>query len=540
VSITWKSELVTGVPCPLCLSEESKEYVLEVSVGWLPRALDLYRCPVCKCCFYPNVVPPDYVEGHSTWDVKFYCEVGAGLPFIFHPLIAVAPENPDKSLLDVGCSFGFVVDFAEKQYGWRAVGVEPSAFGRAGKEMLGVSIFNEYLQNASELSGQTFGIVFSSEVIEHIPDSEAFVRLLCNYLSRDGAVVLTTPNAEFITPAHSEVELLPGLSPGYHLHLFSEYALRSVLNKAGLPYVYVLQNGPHLVVCASRRSLGKFSTDVSGPYLDYLSAGVKRRKRDFVYDGMAYRLFRELTAKGEFEKALNLWESWGPGMRETYPNSMNPEDTTWLDSASSWEKFGATAPYFISGLFYNLGLVYLNRLKRYETASEYFRAGFAIAERFIAAHPNMAAEPATMLWRLKVDQGLCYSWSGRQKEAINCYQEILDHAEAGLSGILPGKEIIWESLFNYGIMLIQLSRFDEAAGAFRRIIAESDGVFVTESVEQLGLARSFQRNEDAQIVPESLKNRYLHLSRGSATTEAGQQHANLWSWKGLRAKLKSN
>ncbi len=47
--------------------------------------------------------------------------------------------------------------------------------------------------------GEKFDIVYCAEVIEHIMDDQAFFRRLCDHVSDNGILILTTPNSHFVT-----------------------------------------------------------------------------------------------------------------------------------------------------------------------------------------------------------------------------------------------------------------------------------------------------------------------------------------------------
>ena len=119
------------------------------------------------------------------------------------------------------------------------MGVEPSQYGRMGRDMLGVPIHIALLSDVPALRERRFEIVFSSEVVEHVLDPAAFLTELRTHLAPGGTLVLTTPRAEFVRPESNHSSLLAALSPGFHKLLFSEHALEAALRTAGFAHVLV-------------------------------------------------------------------------------------------------------------------------------------------------------------------------------------------------------------------------------------------------------------------------------------------------------------
>lgn len=188
-----------------------------------PHALlTLLECARCDGLFFDPPGITDFSDlGQRRDDFwRFYAEVGGGVWETIWPLLVARPAAP-ATLLDVGCGFGFAVDFWRRALGSEAIGLELADYGRVGARMLGVPIYAQYLQERSELDGRRFDVVYASEVIEHVPNPRAFVDLLSNYVSANGMLVLTTPSAQFIESRNGSPTLLGALAPGFHGFLLS-------------------------------------------------------------------------------------------------------------------------------------------------------------------------------------------------------------------------------------------------------------------------------------------------------------------------------
>ena len=101
-----------------------------------------------------------------------------------------------KRVLDVGCGAGLLAEPLAR-LGAAVTGIDAAPevieAARAHAEAAGLSI--DYRAGGIEtLAGETFDLVVSLEVIEHVGDRPAFVRGLADALAPDGLLILSTPN----------------------------------------------------------------------------------------------------------------------------------------------------------------------------------------------------------------------------------------------------------------------------------------------------------------------------------------------------------
>ena len=240
----WGPAAAAAAACPVCRA-----------FGPIPALLEdnghvLHRCPTCRTCFYAERVMPDYErEMEVGFYQQLYLEQNGSIHHMLGTLFMVDTEGVD-SFLDVGCGFGFAVDMAAKSFGWRAVGIDPAHYAREGARLLQADIRKEYLTEATDL-GAPFGLVVASEVIEHVPDPDAFLLILRRWLEPGRVLILTTPNADAIAADAGEAELVSILAIGTHLMLFSAGSLELALGRAGFGHVDVEVRGNTLVALAS-------------------------------------------------------------------------------------------------------------------------------------------------------------------------------------------------------------------------------------------------------------------------------------------------
>jgi 2-polyprenyl-3-methyl-5-hydroxy-6-metoxy-1,4-benzoquinol methylase len=130
-----------------------------------------------------------------------------------------------KRALDFGCNIGYGTAILNKTVqSVTGVDVSPRAITAAKKRYGGVGIRFQVIDGRSSvLQGETFDVITSFQVIEHIVDVDSYVCQLRNLLTRDGLVVLTTPNAA--------LRIYPGMRPWnrFHVHEYTAAELETLL-----------------------------------------------------------------------------------------------------------------------------------------------------------------------------------------------------------------------------------------------------------------------------------------------------------------------
>ncbi len=251
-------ESLAAMRCPNCGSTESKALVLTVDVQ-LPdnpaKRLHVLRCPSCTANFYDSQVPPDYAEPalNNRGRVPFYVQQGAGVSLITRPLAQLRRPG-GAAYMEVGCGYGFGLDFALHGRGWRGVGIDPAPLAALGRDALGLPIELRYLRDDDEARGE-MDVVMGSEVIEHVTSPKAFVRTLKAMLKPGGVLILTTPNGHDIDPATPPGIIIPLLSPSLHLVIQNRDSLSALLRQGGFDHVEVEIDSHSLVAFASDQPL---------------------------------------------------------------------------------------------------------------------------------------------------------------------------------------------------------------------------------------------------------------------------------------------
>jgi SAM-dependent methyltransferase len=350
------------IPCPVCGAGGSKAAVLTTpSVGdpRRRRLVTFLRCAACSSVFTEDRVPFEYELAQSPWASEFYLEQGAGLDSMIAPILHLPPE-PKRSMLEVGCGFGFALHFARQQRGWIVRGIDPSPIASEGRRVLGLDIRSAYLTEASH-PDDIYDVILASEVIEHLPQAGPVLRTMCAALSPPGVLALTTPDAAYVSQATDLGTLLPVLSPGHHLTLYSATGLEHDLRAAGFTRVKIEQRGPALVAWASREPLflRPPTEDDRGAYETWLATlADDPALPPSLRGGMAYRLLRARVNAGAETAARDVFAAVAIFSRERFALDLSVPPL--LSADMSREMVGSTPrriPYNLAGVSYYRGMI---------------------------------------------------------------------------------------------------------------------------------------------------------------------------------------
>ncbi len=402
---------VDGKRCPVCGHASGHAPVLSVpAVTPGNPMLSLLRCGGCRSLFYD---PPDIVnfsdlsgDGESFW--RFYVEIGGGVWETIWPILAAVERG---SLLDVGCGFGFALDFWQRSGRGEAVGLELADYGRKGAAMLGVTIHGELLQQCAVLAGRRFDVVYASEVIEHVPDPTAFAALLAPWVAEDGVLVMTTPAASFVAPENQSTTLLAALAPGFHGFLLSADAFADAARRAGFRHVEIREFGERQMVWASRRpfQVKPQTPGAQKAYLAYLAGRVAESADTGspVWQGLAYRYSKELVSAQRLYEAKAVLSALCTALTLHFgPNALDPAAVlARLRGCATLDEYGDVTPFFMPSLFYFLGAL-----------AQHLDRNAALALRYYAGAADCVLESARFGALFFLD-ALSLLWPARARQA---------------------------------------------------------------------------------------------------------------------------
>ncbi|MDY0073073.1 MAG: methyltransferase domain-containing protein [Thauera sp.] len=284
--VKWEKRVQVDAACLVCGNPAGNALVLS-AMHWRPERgqMRLLECARCRSCFYPDAAElnSDYPSLESVLAdpdfpilVHHYLEIVGGLDWKVW-LLEQLPFEQFSTVLEVGCNAGVTLDYCRLQWGADVVGLEPSAYGVVGGEMLELPILPKYMSKAEELSGRTFDFIYATEVLEHVPDPAGFLRELRSFLAPGGVLLLTTPRSGAVSRATPVGQLYAALSPGSHYFLLSPNSLRALLEGAGFSFVEITDFGMTNVALASDADLVRQACpDVAERLKEYYAKALDR------------------------------------------------------------------------------------------------------------------------------------------------------------------------------------------------------------------------------------------------------------------------
>jgi SAM-dependent methyltransferase len=183
----------------------------------------------------------DYFHGSEYLD---YVQERDSLRLNFEARLPVLDELAGglrgKSLLEIGCAYGFFLELA-REHGVDARGVDITAEGvRYARETLGVTaLHGDYLE---EQTRDPLDLIVMWDTIEHLPRPDLYVAKAASELQPGGLVAITTGDIGSLN-ARLRGRRWRMVHPPTHLHYFSVPTLSRLLARHGLEVVHASHPG---------------------------------------------------------------------------------------------------------------------------------------------------------------------------------------------------------------------------------------------------------------------------------------------------------
>lgn len=224
--------------CPACAASE-----------WVdggPSGTEDYRlckCQNCHLLYSDPMVAADSRWYASSWlyDVReSHREVARGkheVPWNFAQALSELRAAPPGKLVDVGCAEGYFLYLTQKA-GYEVTGLDFNPVSlEIARKLLGVSTLYQYSveELGDRFSGRQFDVATLFEVLEHTADPYQTVSSIHKLLKPGGKFFLSVPGRQrWPRFFHPEVD-----APPHHLTLWTEEALKKLLERAGFRVFYV-------------------------------------------------------------------------------------------------------------------------------------------------------------------------------------------------------------------------------------------------------------------------------------------------------------
>jgi SAM-dependent methyltransferase len=223
--------------CPLCAGNRIAPYVVV-------KGYPYHRCDDCGFAFL-NPMPSqmalnDEYQGHKGIIADFYPHAASRRRKALFRALSLAPYLFRRSVLDIGCGGGFFVNAARILGARSATGLDVDANTIAYATRAFPRCEFRCVSFDSFMPVSRYDFIYSSEVIEHVQDPHAYMRLLQACSDEGGHLFITTPDLS--SPrVPGDVSAWAGFAPPAHVGLFTSANLRELFAGYGFDVVRVLK-----------------------------------------------------------------------------------------------------------------------------------------------------------------------------------------------------------------------------------------------------------------------------------------------------------
>lgn len=255
---------VAGIPvqavprCPACGSERRRLATHVTEHEYRTTTTDSFPLMICGACgaWYldprPHVsalniiYPPDYyayvrdafdATGGPAPASGLFGRLGSDLfKRRIRPIAKHITLDPETRWLDVGCGTGSVLQSMREAYGLRGTGIDLSPEAVAMCRRRGFTAHAARFEDYRPADGETYDLVHSSHLIEHVESPDAYLRKTWDLLAPGGISVFITPNTD-TWEARAFGRHWGGLHVPRHWTLFDESSARQLAGRVGFEHV---------------------------------------------------------------------------------------------------------------------------------------------------------------------------------------------------------------------------------------------------------------------------------------------------------------
>lgn len=203
--------------------------------------MTLYRCGDCATV-YLHPMPDEaalaalYTDAYDGALSGYFSKVDKKLRRSRARMKRLARRVPGGRFLDVGCNGGFMVE-AARERGFDAHGVEldPVSLRYAREHYPANAYFEGRIEDYAP--DTPFDLIYSSEVIEHVPEVSDFVAAIARLLKPGGMFYVTTPDISHWRRPRRLADW-DGFCPPSHCVYFTRSSLKALLARHGLETVH--------------------------------------------------------------------------------------------------------------------------------------------------------------------------------------------------------------------------------------------------------------------------------------------------------------
>lgn len=195
--------------------------------------------------------------------------------------IKIIEKLKKGSFLDIGCSTGVWGEYWIKN-GWEVFGIDIDKVHLKESEKKGIKTsYCDLNKDKMPYKDNTFDLIFAGEVIEHLIDTDGFIKELYRCVKPCGFVLLTTPN---LVSFENRIRSLMGIYPIWvdyrlhgsgHIRAYTPSILRRQLRSFDFKIVTMTGNWVPFI-------FQKFLDDIKAPWLSFTGTILPRLAMDII------------------------------------------------------------------------------------------------------------------------------------------------------------------------------------------------------------------------------------------------------------------
>lgn len=218
-----------------------------------PFGLDGKRCCLdCALIFDMRAESDDvrYSDIHHFKNVDPHLKVGKSKNYFFNSALnhlSSKIKGKKKSILDVGCGFGYFLEVASRK-GWQVSGIEivSSAVRDAKAKVGNQNIFHGTLKEA-RYPDDSFDVITLWDVLFHVQNPFEELKECCRVLKERGIIAIRVRNAHFEKMAYKVYSLIKKIFPSirikapyvFHRYCFSANSISQLLHRVGFTKIQI-------------------------------------------------------------------------------------------------------------------------------------------------------------------------------------------------------------------------------------------------------------------------------------------------------------
>ena len=222
-------------------NKSDTEEIYQITLSNRKKIGYIQKCKNCGLIFLPGALSIDKTNYVNSIDINYVNQIRERLLNSEKLLKNFRNLMPGATLLDIGCSCGFLLKVAKEKYGLKVFGIEPSKWAiEFGLKNFGLEIKQGFIEEI-DFQNEFFDAIIMADVIEHLENPKKILNKIYEILKQNGELLILTPDIGSFA-AKLTGKYWWGILDG-HLFYFTRKTLRQLLEDCGFEIVLLKSFG---------------------------------------------------------------------------------------------------------------------------------------------------------------------------------------------------------------------------------------------------------------------------------------------------------